>query len=256
MKQTEELLTQMGLTSTEARIYLAGLTEESVTIQDLGAKTKIKRPTIYHAVNTLIEKGLVEEKKKLNKSRLSMAAPESIRALVEREREQLDAKSKSLDDLIPLLLQQRTPESKDSTSVVHYTGIEGMKMVLDLAFYCKSKHWEVIAPIHNFLREYDKEYATRYLNARSYYGITARTLWEPLPESRKLTDKEIDARNPRFMPVQMRDKFKSMMILFDDKVAIFSSYEKMSAVLITSKEIHEMFLALFDGVWEVSEPYT
>jgi hypothetical protein len=57
------------------------------------------------------------------------------------------------------------------------------------------------------------------------------------------------------MPEVMRGKFDSMLILFDDKVAVFSSLEKASAVLVTSKETHEIFRAMFDGLWSVSTPY-
>ena len=57
------------------------------------------------------------------------------------------------------------------------------------------------------------------------------------------------------MPWVMHGKFKSMMILFDDKIAIFSSYEKLSTIFITSKEMHTMFQAMFEGLWEFSEQY-
>ncbi|MBI2030539.1 hypothetical protein HYT05_02870 [Candidatus Kaiserbacteria bacterium] len=72
---------------------------------------------------------------------------------------------------------------------------------------------------------------------------------------RKLTAEEIKERNPRLMPAVMHGTFRSMMILFDDKVAIFSSYEKLSAILITSQELHAMFLAMYEGLWGCSEKY-
>lgn len=255
MQETEESLVDIGLTSTEARIYLAGLGSEFVTIQDLTRKTKIKRPTVYHAVGTLVEKGLVAEKKTANKLRFSMSSPENIRGIVERQKERVEQRANALEALIPLLLQQANTGKKDKTSIVQYEGIEGMKMVMDIAFYCKSRHWDVIAPIKNFLREYDKEYAARYLNARKYHGITSRVLWEFYPGGRELTPEEVEERNPRFMPAAMQGKFKSMLFLFDDKIAMFSSFEGLSAILITSKELHAMFLAMYEGLWEVSERY-
>ena len=256
MNKTEESLIQSGLTATEAKIYLAGLGTEPLTIQEIGQKTKVKRPTIYHALGTLAEKGLVSEKKAGTKSRFSMAAPESIRALLERQKEVVEARAQALDELIPLLTQQKKAGKKDAVSVVQYIGIDGMKMVMDIAFYCKGKKWDIIAPYHNFLREYDADYAKRYLGARRYHGITARTLWEDgMRSSRKLTAEEVRERNPRRMPKVMHGKFQSMMILFDDKIAIFSSYEKLSAVLISSKELHDMFQAMFDGLWESAEQY-
>lgn len=245
----------LGLTPTEASIYIAGLSSESLTIKEIGLKTKVKRPTIYHSLGTLQEKGLVFEKKDGVKNRFSMSSPELVRTLVERKRESVERQSSSLDGLIALLKIEEKKKGADGVEVVQYRGTEGMKMVLDVAFYCKSKKWDIIAPIQNFLREYDREYAERYKNARKYHHITARTLWEFTSGTRELTSDEIKDRNPRYMPAVMQGRFKSMMILFDDKVAIFSSYENLSAVLITSKDIHGLFQAMFEGLWEVSERY-
>ena len=256
MNETEQLLINIGLTSTEARIYLAGLASEPLTIPELVRKTKIKRPTIYHAIGTLIEKGLVAERKTGKHSNFSMSDPENIRALIEIQKETIEERARKLNDLIPLLAQQKNSEKKEVVSAIQYTGIEGMKMVMDLAFSCKSAHWDVIAPYKNFLREYDKDYAQRYLSARKYYGITSRTLWEEgMRDGHQLTREEIQERNPRLMPQVMHGKFKSMMILFDDKIAIFSSYDKLSAILITSKDLYTMFQAMFDGLWESSKQY-
>ena len=101
----------------------------------------------------------------------------------------------------------------------------------------------------------DKQYAEYYLNARKYNNIISRSLWEKKPNGRKLTAQEIHECNPRFLPESMHGKFKSMMILFDDKVAIVSPLEKLSAILITSKEIHQMLAMMFESIWNVSEEY-
>lgn len=245
----------MGLTPTEAAIYLAGMQQKSVTLAELGKATKIKRPTLYYALHTLMEKGLVSEKKDVNKSWFSMSSPENLRGLVEQQREAADERMKELTTLIPALKQQQKAAHGDDVTVTHYHGIQGMKMLVDIACYCTSHRWEIIAPYNNFLREYDKEYAQRYLRARKNHKITARTLWEITSKTRTLSKEEIAERNPRLMPAAMQGKFKSMIILFDDKVAMFSPFEQQSAILITSPDIHHMFLAMFEAIWSISEEY-
>lgn len=256
MVDMHEALMELGLTQTEARIYCAGLGASSIGIQELCKKTTIKRPTIYHAVGTLKDKGLVSEKRVGGKLQFMMSPPSHMRGFVERQKELVLERAERLEELIPLLAKASVGSRGAPMNIVSYDGIDGMKTVMDIAFYCTSKHWDIIAPVKNFLREYDKEYALRYLKARKHHDITARTLWEfAQPTARELTREEIADRNPRFMPAAMQGRFKSMMILFDDKIAIFSSYEKLSAVLITSPELKEMFQAMFDGIWEFSEKY-
>jgi HTH-type transcriptional regulator, sugar sensing transcriptional regulator len=255
MKHIESLLEDIGLTDTEARIYLTGLAYESIGVQELSTKTSIKRPTIYHAMGTLMSKGLISERRIGSKIRFTMCPPGRLKDYVEEQKRILESKKNKVAEIIPLLEKRQGMKGKEEVSVVEYKGIEGVKMVFDIAFYAKSKYWDVIAPVNNFLRQYDEEYAGYYMKARKMYGITSRTLWEHKPGARKLSVQEVRDRNPRFMPKSMQGRFKTMMIIFDDKVAIFSPLDTLSAILITSKETAEMFRALFDGVWEVSEKY-
>jgi sugar-specific transcriptional regulator TrmB len=255
MSDVEQLLKEIGLTSTEATIYLTGLHNESVDVRGIAVKTKIKRPTIYHALNTLLEKGLVAERKIGNRVQFSMCSPTQLKAHIQRQKERLSEQENKLNTLIPLLEQSVGETTKDPHTIVEYKGVEGVKMVLDVAFYCRSKHWDIIAPVDNFLKQYDKQYADYYLRARKYNVITSRSLWEDGFGGRKLTKEEVADRNPRFMPKSMQGKFHSMIILFDDKVAIISPLEKLSATLITSKEIHGMLSAMFNSIWEVATKY-
>ncbi len=256
MSSIERVLESMGLTETEANIYLAGLPHAFVTLPQLAKLTSIKRPTLYHALQTLLEKGLVSERKEANgRSQFAMSSPESFRALVEQQSQEVASRMKMLNTLLPDLAKRQNASKEEEVSVVQYHGIQGMKMAIDIACYCRSKKWDIIAPYQNFLRDYDSAYAQHYLRARKAHRITSRTLWELTPETRPMTPGEIRERNPRLMPKTMQGKFKSMIILFDDKVAVFSSYQKLSAIIISSKEIQDMYRAMFDTLWEISKPF-
>jgi len=250
-----ESLVAMGMSETEAKIYTAGLSHESITVQELARQTKIKRPTIYHALQRLMEKGLIAERRTGNRSSFSMSPPETMFALLERQREVVDEQMKAFNVILSSLQHKQGSAKGENISIVHYHGKQEMKMVMDIAFYCKSKRWNVIAPFHNFVRDSGPEFAQKYMRARKTHRITSRVLWERVPGARKQTPQEIKERNPRYMPASMHGKFQSMIMLFDDKIAIFSSVETLSAILITSKELHAMFLAMYEAIWDVSKKY-
>ncbi len=245
-------LLSLGLTTTEAALYLAGLEVSDCTPQSLAKHTHIKRPTVYHALDTLKEKGLVTEHRVGTKTHFTMAHPEYVRRLVDLRRAELDAQATQLDTIIPVLASLHAEAEK--TEVTHHMGLGGAKLVMDAAFRCKSKHWDIIAPYHNFLRD-EKEFSEQYLRTRKVRGITARTLWELKKEDRPLTPEEFETRNPRILPPALKGKFESMIIIFDDKIALFTSHKNLSAILITSKETHALFQAMFNGLWELSDPY-
>ncbi len=128
-------------------------------------------------------------------------------------------------------------------------------MVVEEALYCKERKWDIIAPAENFFSEFDKTYAKYFLETRKRKGIISRSLWETAERGRSLSEIEKKERNPRLLPKVMRGKFKSVIIIFDDKVAIISSLRELSAILIQSKEIRDTMEALFEGLWITAGEY-
>jgi sugar-specific transcriptional regulator TrmB len=246
-------LTDVGLSEKEALIYVAGRRMKSATAVALARQTHIKRPTVYHTLSLLEEKGLVSSRKQGKQTVYAMAAPERLSLLIEARQSMLAFQAEQLRALASLLSPE--DQRRELVEVEHFEGVEGVMAVFERAFRATSKKWDVIAPYNNFLRQHDKAYAAFYLAERKRRRITSRTLWEHAPEGRALTKEDRLERNPRLMPWSLQGKFTSMMILFDTSVVIISSYEEKHAVLITSKEIHALFAALFEGIWEVSEAY-
>jgi sugar-specific transcriptional regulator TrmB len=255
MDKIKSILKQIGLTSTETDIYLAGLNYLAIGVSEIEKQTKIKRTTIYHAINTLMQKGLVAKKGTGNRLMFSMTKPDNISRLINKDIELLQEKQKELKELLPLL-NQRIAKQDSGLQVSHYEGIEGVKLVIEEALYCKSRHWDILAPTKNFFSDFDKNYAKYFIQTRKQRGITARSLWEYDFSRRALTPEELNERQPRFLPKAVQGKFKSVIILFDDKVALISSVDELSAILIQSSEIYNTMLIMFEGLWSSSEKYT
>ncbi len=58
-KASLKLLINLGLTETEARVYLAGITLGPATVSSIAQKANVKRTTVYPAIRTLKKKGLM-----------------------------------------------------------------------------------------------------------------------------------------------------------------------------------------------------
>jgi len=252
MKDANALLAELGLTKTEAAVYRAGLRLSPASATELSRKTGIKRPTVYHALETLMRKGLTAKKGAGARLAFTMAAPEALTSLVERQMDRLRERKEAIASLAPLLEKHAVAAPVD---VAHYEGVEGVRTVVEEALYCKSRTWEIVAPKDNFFAQFDKAYAKYFLETRTRRGIVARSLWEKGLPRHVLTQQELRLRNPRWLPDSMRGAFRSLIILFDDKVAIISSYDALSAILIRSEEIHDTFTAMFEALWSGAEPY-
>lgn len=243
-------LRTLGMTDTEIDVYRAGLAYDTVGANDLAKQTGIKRPTVYHALETLAQKGLVAKSGTAASARFTMASPTTLSLLIDQRIGVLQRQKDALGATIAALAQ--SARAKADVRVEHYEGIEGIKSVVEQALYCKSRKWDIIAPKKNFFSQSEKAYAQYFMEARKRRGITARSLWEmKLGGTSKAV--ELAWRQPRLLPKVMHGNFTSVVILFDDKVAVISSLAAKSAVLITSKELRQTFGAMFEGLWSASE---
>jgi sugar-specific transcriptional regulator TrmB len=148
----QKLLEEVGLTDTEARIYLAGHSVNSITVQELGVETGIKRPTIYHALHTLTEKGLVAERQRDGKSAFRMEAPGNLMNWIEQQKEALVQKEDTVQELISQFAE-RTPSGKSDSQSTHYADRKSVQAIFDLAFYARSKKCTIVLPAKGFLDE-------------------------------------------------------------------------------------------------------
>lgn len=220
--------------------------------QKNAGKQGINRTTIYHALETLTEKGLVANTGTGARLVFAMAEPENIHNLLIGKIRRLEKQKEEMDSLLPLLKKMDAVSAP--ISVAHYEGIEGIKLAIEDAYYCKSKHWDIISPVKNFFSEFDKTYAKYFIETRNRRGLTSRSLWEPTEKHKFLTPEQIKERNPRILPSIMHGKFQSVICLYDDKVLIISSLKEKSAILIKSAELHQTMLAIFEGLWSASKP--
>ena len=250
MNQIKNSLHRLGLTETEAEIYLAGLSYDAVSVKELEKTTRINRTTIYHALDTLVQKGLVSKRESGAGVKLlfSMASPENIKKFLDGEIKRIQEKKEQIDVILPLLME-RAKQKEEIFKVSHFEGIEGVKLVIEEALYCRSRTWDIIAPKKNFFSEFDSAYARYYLKTRKANQIKSRSLWEYNPDSRSLTAEELADRKPRYLPQEMHGHFKSVVIVFDDKTLFISSIKNLSAILIQSEEINETMSAIFSGLW-------
>jgi sugar-specific transcriptional regulator TrmB len=254
LDEITKILQKIGLTETEAKIYVTSLKYDTIGVKELEKKTRIKRTTIYHALDTLMNKGLAAKKGTESKYLFTMTPPDKIHGLIDREIRRLENKNRDLKKILPLL-EQQTKKSEAALKISHYEGIEGVKLAVEEALYCRSKHWEIIAPHKNFFSDFNKNYAKYFMKTRRDNKIQARTLWEEEFDKKILSKEEIAQRNPRFLPKVMHGKFGTVIIIFDDKVLTISPLEELSAILIQSEEMRDTFLTLFNGIWAVSKKY-
>jgi sugar-specific transcriptional regulator TrmB len=114
----EEYLEKIGLTETEATLYLLIFKRQRITPAQLSKETNIKRPTVYAAVSELIRMGLVEEDNTSKIKYYIALSPEQIHYLIKNKERELERKKeyalKVVSELeeIPRVKNFSVPETK------------------------------------------------------------------------------------------------------------------------------------------------
>lgn len=94
----KDLLTNFGLSTTEAGVYMDLLEYGTQTISEIARTSKLHRPAIYRALPHLKEKGLISERRVGKLMHYAAEPPDRLR-------NQISTLHEELDTLIPKLVQ-------------------------------------------------------------------------------------------------------------------------------------------------------
>lgn len=116
------LLTDLGFSPNEAKIYLALLTYGGSGVSTISLRSKVHRRSAYDAVHRLIEKGLAYEILQQGETAYEAVDPEKLMEFVKEREMKL---SGELPELLSLHRVHRVPQR-----AYIYRGMEGMKNFL------------------------------------------------------------------------------------------------------------------------------
>ena len=236
-------LKQFGLTDKEIKIYLASLELGTASVLNIAKKAKLKRPTAYVVLESLLEKGLVSEVPRKNKTLFVAEDPELLTKKF-KEREQ------SLIESLPYLKSIYNISEK-KPKVRFYDGKSGVETVYDKIM---SGNEEIIwfgsiAYINkNIPRQTDK-----FIKLALETDIPSREIITETKEDFAYAKKISSPKNQvRVLPNDLN--FYIDCSLFQNKVAIFSLDKDLFVVVIESEQIYKSFKSIFELAWRAARP--
>lgn len=122
MKKTA-LFKKLGLSETEANIYLTVIENGPVTVSDIARISGLYRPTVYKNLPLLLEKQLISRSRAGKRTVYMSEDPARLRKLADRL-------AKELDRVLPELSQMHTL-TKTRPVIRYVEGKEGIKQVYE-----------------------------------------------------------------------------------------------------------------------------
>lgn len=253
MTHPEQELKTLGLTDSETTVYLR-MAAGARTARDLIKTTKMKRPTVYYALNSLEKRGLVSKSGKEGEATFALAPFERLVSIAKEKEDEAALLTEQIGELASSL-KTSASSVMEKPLVAFFEGIDAVKHVVMDVMYAKGRQVDLIVPEKTFFWGFGEAFIKKYIEERKRRGIKTKNLWEAKIAPRDLKTYYSTYADIRLLPATMKGKFKTTIFLFDDKTLYVSSMENCYAVLITSKEHADTIRALFDGLWSIATPY-
>jgi len=247
MPNQRHLLTQLGLSETEASIYLTLLAYGSLTAQDVLTRIGGKRPTVYYAIRQLASRGLVRNVASHGVRRFQAAPPDALVSLLGIKRNEIDALATELTNELPSFRVATGTSLKPIVTFVE--GVAAMKQAVMETLYIRSRHIDIITPKDNFFWQVGQDFSQAYIDERVRRKITTRNLWEEPLKPEILVKSYHGLSQIRILPKKIHGTFKTTVFIFDQTVMYISSIDSANILRVDSEEHAGLMRALFEGLW-------
>lgn len=235
-------LAAAGLDEKQARVYVACLELGKSKAPEIARKAEIKRTTSYNILDELMRMGLVSYS---TQGKSKFFVPQEPRVILNM----LDTKRKLAESLLPEL-EMLHATHHIRPKLQFFEGREGVKRIYEDTLTAKSKKLQQIVRVKDFFEFPGKEYLKNFIQRRVAAGITAYALH---PKSDDIHDDTFGEestkhmRHVRYLPPGLFHA--SMIMIYDNKVAMISTREESFGFIIESKDFSSTLAGYFEFLW-------
>ncbi len=239
-------LKHLGLSDKEASVYLAALELGPSPVQDISHKAKVNRATTYVMIESLSTRGLISTFIKGKKRYYSAENPDRLLSILEKRQNELDAKRKELEGVMPMLHALFNAEGA-KPQIRYLEGPEGLETVRG-TFEKLEGEFVQIYP-------HDQVQASEELiHGQGEHHVTLRNQQTPhrvllvVDKMDGLTLPEMGTGEFRLLS---HEKFPihGSVTVRANHVFLYSYKSAILSVVVVSKEIADVVRALFDLAW-------
>lgn len=238
----KQALGRYGLDDKEIKVYLALLSWGNATVKELAESTKLKRTSIYLIADRLVSLGILGQYKAKYGTHYVAESPKKLISRLESIKNDVSA-------ILPQLEALEKKEDEEA-SVKYFKGKEGYMAVLEDTLAGYSHEMYYLGSTKDLNDIISEKYVTdHYIPERLKRRIMFKQIVfaDDFAKQQKLDDGQ-NLRVTKFLP---QDRFfTGSMLVYQDKVAYFSSKRELSCVVIESRDIAEMERQKFLLLWE------
>lgn len=235
------LLKAIGLTSAQARTYLALVRSGQMTARQLARANNEQRTASYMALAKLEELGLARTVEDSRPKKYEPMSPSALAGLIERRKQDLEATEKNYRDSLSVMLSEYF-EAQNKPGVRFYSGKEGLQEIY-------KDHLKVGGKVLVVRTAADEEFGKilyEYMDERAKKGIESEILG-PAYDKPVRWAKENNERLKRknfWVPPEYYTAPVEVSI-YKDRLSIISFSKEAVGVIVESPQIAESMRQLW-----------
>ena len=237
-----DMLKEIGLSITEAKVYLALLELGSALAGEITKKSEVNRTNVYDALERLIEKGLVTYVISANRKVFEAVHPSRLREILKEKENNLKKEMGLLESLYS--------DNKEKEEAIIYKGKKGLKSVFE-DILNESKTIYGYGAEGKFVQMFGP-YAENWQKRRINKKIKMNIIWTEKVRSRKIQNvNKLELVNKRFIPNTY--DFPSTIAIYGNKTVTIVWSEQPFAFMIKSQEVVKSNINFFKMLWKIAK---
>ena len=253
MPANAEQLAELGLTSYEARAYLALLRRDSSTPADVARLARVPRQRIYDVLTTLVQKGLVSQRPG-PPTKYAAASPEfAIERLLLRRREELAELERKSREMLEALTSTFTEGQKERDPLEYIEVLRDRRAI-------NERFGELQAGIEHEILVFTKPpYAKPAQENVEGIAVTRSHRALSVYEFAALEDPDFAAGVRRFIAAGEEARFVERLplklVIIDETIVMFGMEDpvagssELTMVVIEHRALARLLKIAFEAVW-------
>lgn len=254
------VLTKLGLTPNEAKVYVGYLSMPNKSAAFISKTLKMDKSSTYKAVESLLSKSLLLRESWDKGFTYKAANPKVLKEMLEQQEIELSNKKELLSHFISSIKEKT---DKRSTIVTVEKGMKSIIKRMNESLKCKERLIRECFRHHEFSNnpEYIKYITEEYAPKRVKKGIYLREFQAKIDRNitiekfgKLITKPKQHLKEQRLMPKNFSDR--NSFRIWDDTTIIISYDIKNDFVILTIKDkyIAGLLKDLYDYIWDNSKP--
>lgn len=233
-------LIKLGLTDTEARVYLAMLKLGPDTVQHIAREARISRTAAYEIISGLEKKGLASSFTQGKRKKMVVEEPEKLEGYFESRIKDAQLELTTLNRILPEL--RLLQGGGDKPRVRFYKGVEGIRAIFrDLAMVQPDELYE-FTNIDAVYAMVDPKLLAEVRSEYDYNSVKTRVLHrgELRNPSAKVEYRELSS--------EILD-FQGDVWIYGNRIAFIHFVGKIEVVIIDNQMFADTMRAMFNAAW-------